>query len=147
MADGDRHPGGRPSSYTDEIANEIIERLMDGESLVSICKSDHMPGRRTVLRWQSENQSFGTECAHAREEQADYMDHQILSVADACTPETAQSDRVKIAAYQWRASKLAPKRYGEKLDMNLSGKVEFRGGLPDLVKRIRDAKNANRSSD
>lgn len=43
------------------------------------------------------------------------MDDLILKTAEACTPETAAADRVKISAYQWRASKLAPKKYGEKV--------------------------------
>ena len=38
----------------------------------------------------------------------------ILAVADACTVETAAADRVKISAYQWRAAKLAPRKYGDR---------------------------------
>ena len=49
--------------------------------------------------------------------QADLMDDKILDVADNSTTETAAADRVKISAYQWRASKLAPKKYGDKLDL------------------------------
>jgi hypothetical protein len=41
--------------------------------------------------------------------QADLMDDLILETANACTPATAQADKVKIAAFQWRASKLMPK--------------------------------------
>jgi hypothetical protein len=46
------------------------------------------------------------------------MDHLIQATADQCTPETANADRVKISAYQWRAAKLMPKVYGERLDIN-----------------------------
>lgn len=64
---------------------------------------------------------FAAKCARAREAQADLMDERILEVADNCTPETAQADRVKISAYQWRASKLAPKKYGDKVVNEHSG--------------------------
>jgi hypothetical protein len=47
--------------------------------------------------------------------QADLMDDLILDTAGSCTAETAAADRVKIGAYQWRASKLAPKKYGDKV--------------------------------
>ena len=115
----------RPSSYSDEIADMICERLMDGDSLVKICADDDMPHRRTVIRWMAANEDFATRCARAREAQADYMDDLILEVANESTPETAASDRVKISAYQWRASKLAPKRYGDKLGLDVQGAIKI----------------------
>ena len=52
----------------------------------------------------------------------DQMDDRILELAENCTPETAPADRVKLAAYQWRASKLAPKKYGDRLTQEMVGK-------------------------
>lgn len=90
---------------------------MEGNSLVKICEGKGMPNRSTIIRWQTTNEDFATRCARAREMQADLMDDKILDVADNSTTETAAADRVKISAYQWRASKLAPKKYGDKLDL------------------------------
>lgn len=81
-----------------------------------------MPGLRTVFDWLDAHEGFRTKYARAREVQADVMDDKILTTADNCTPETAHADRVKIGAYQWRAMKLSPKKYGEKLAI---------GGDPD----------------
>lgn len=108
-------PPGRPSDYTAEIADTIYDRLSEGRSLRSICDDEDMPSRATVLRWQASDTEFEAGCARARALQADLMDDKILDTADACTPETAAADRVKISAYQWRASKLAPKKYGDKV--------------------------------
>lgn len=104
----------RQSTYTEELAETICERITDGESLRAICEHDDMPDRKTVLRWLNGHPTFAAKYAHAREAQADYMDDKILTVADKITPETAAADRVRIDAYKWRASKLAPKRYGDK---------------------------------
>lgn len=49
------------------------------------------------------------------------MDEKILEVADNCTPESAPADRVKLAAYQWRAAKLKPKVYGDKVQTEVTG--------------------------
>jgi hypothetical protein len=106
---------GRPSLFTDELADMICDRLMDGRSLRQICTDADMPHRLTIIRWTGENEAFATKCARARAMQADLMDDMILDVANACTNDTALADRVKISAYQWRASKLAPKTYGDKL--------------------------------
>lgn len=106
---------GRPSSYTDDLADAICDRLINGESLRKICADDDMPDRSTVIRWMGIDPDFATKCARARTMQADLMDDLILDTAAACTAATAAADRVKIGAYQWRASRLAPKKYGDKL--------------------------------
>lgn len=80
-----------------------------------------MPGLRTVFGWLEEYPEFRIKYAHAREVQGDVMDDKILTVADNCTPETALADRVKIDAYKWRAAKLAPKKYGERIEQEITG--------------------------
>lgn len=87
----------------------------------AICLDPDMPGLRTVFDWLDEREDFRTKYARAREIQGDVMDDKILTVANECTPETAHADKVKIAAYQWRAAKLAPKKYGEKTQQEISG--------------------------
>lgn len=113
---------GRPSLYTAEIADDILERLAAGESLVKICSGDEMPGLRTVMRWAAENHDFGTEYARAREAQAEVMDDKILTAAGKAKDDP-QAARVEIEAYKWRAAKLAPKRYGDKIDVTTGGEA------------------------
>ena len=49
-------PAGRPSDYTQELADAICEKLVDGLSLRSICKRDEFPNIVTVLRWVKNNE-------------------------------------------------------------------------------------------
>lgn len=109
------------TKYTEELAIRICDELMDGRSLRQICLQDDMPDRTTVMRWMASDEAFASKCAHARVLQADLMDDMILEVANNCNSETAAADRVKISAYQWRASKLSPKKYGDKLDVEHTG--------------------------
>lgn len=104
---------GRPSDFTPEIANAICERLADGESLRQICRDDDMPDRSTVRRWLSANEAFRAQYAHAREEQGDAYAEK--AVEEAMTAEDAAKGRLRMDALKWAASKLAPKRYGDKL--------------------------------
>lgn len=108
---------GRKSDYTEDMADYICDRIANGASMRGLCAEQNMPDRNTVLRWLNERPDFAAKYARAREAQADYMDDQILDVANNSTNETANADRVKILAYQWRAAKLAPKRYGDRLDI------------------------------
>lgn len=114
---------GRPSTFTQEIADAILDRLASGESMSKICTGKGMPHRITVIRWMGSNPEFATRCARAREIQADVMDDRILEVADNVLKGKvdSQSAKVAISAFQWRASKLAPKVYGDLQKLEHSG--------------------------
>ena len=71
-------------------------------------------------RWLDTYPEFATRWARARELQADAMDDKILAVADETTETNAQSARVKIGAYQWRAEKLKPKVYGNRQQLDVA---------------------------
>lgn len=112
---------GRRSLGTEEMKQTICDQIADGQSLRQICEAEDMPDRRNVLRWLDDDADFAAKYARAREAQADVMDEKILTVAEACTTATAAADRVKIDAYKWRASKLAPKKYGDKVSHEVGG--------------------------
>jgi hypothetical protein len=101
-----------------EVMDEIVHRISEGESLRAVCRDKRMPSIWTVMDWQRDDAEFANRCARARELQAEVMDEKILSVADRV--ETGEMDpnsaRVVLSAYQWRAAKLAPKKYGEKIE-------------------------------
>jgi hypothetical protein len=77
-----------------------------------------MPHRDTVNTWLGAYPEFQAQYALARRMQADVMDDLILETANSCTAADAHAAKVKIAAYQWRAAKLAPKTYGDKLEVD-----------------------------
>ena len=104
---------GRPSSFSQEIADEICERLREGESLRAICENDHMPSKSTVLLWvQKDEQGFSDQYTRARELQGEtYADR---AVHEALTASDAGIGRLRMDALKWAAGKLAPKKYGDK---------------------------------
>jgi hypothetical protein len=127
---------GRPSGYSEALADTICSRIAEGESLVAICQSEDMPHRATVFRWLADNTSFCDRYVRAREAQADKLAEEILQIADDGQNDTYQTDdgeatnhdviarsRLRVDARKWLAAKLAPKKYGEKLSV---------GGADDL---------------
>jgi hypothetical protein len=98
--------------------DEIVKRISEGESMRSVCRDKRMPSIDAVMNWQRDDPDFAYRCARARELQAEVMDEKILSVAERV--ENGEMDphaaRVVLSAYQWRAAKLAPKKYGEKIE-------------------------------
>ncbi|MGH8032707.1 MAG: hypothetical protein ACREO8_10175 [Luteimonas sp.] len=107
----------RQSSYGEGLADSILQKLINGESMRRICEAEHMPDRGTVIRWMDGNPDFAAKYARAREAQADAMDDLILETAEGTTPENAVASRVKIDAYKWRAAKLKPQVYGDKVQL------------------------------
>jgi len=114
---------GRPSKFTDKIADEICERIAQGESLVNICKDSHLPYRQTVHDWLNQKPDFYDKYMRAREEQADYYADEMVQIADS-TEEPAKA-RVQIDTRKWIASKLKPKKYGDKIDHSHEGDLNI----------------------
>src|SRR5690554_5149482 len=74
---------GRPSLYTEELAEKICARLADGESLNQICKDEGMPSERTVRTWALDvNHPFSPKYAQAREIGYLKMADELLSISD-----------------------------------------------------------------
>lgn len=131
---------GRPTRYNPEIAQEICSRLANGESLRSICKAEHMPERITVLGWAVQpNHPFFNQYANARDIQADSMADDIVDIADDGTndfyvgkearpivdAEHINRSRLRVDARKWIASKLKPKKYADKIQNEIYGKVSL----------------------
>lgn len=127
---------GRPTVFTQELADEICERIADGESLRSICKEESKPNKATVFRWLNANQDFSDQYTRAREEQAESFADEIVAIADDGKRDYVFDDgkfgvdtdhisraRLRVEARKWVASKLKPKRYGDKLDLNHGGSI------------------------
>lgn len=104
--------------FDQAIADEICDRLAKGESLRKICgaeRDDFMPGRTTVLKWLGENEAFASQYARAREAQADCKFEEAWEIAEKATAESVQVARLQVDTIKWQASKLAPKKYGDKV--------------------------------
>ena len=115
---------GRTSSYSDAIADEFIERLSCGESMRGICEDTHMPSRPTLWKWMDADASFLDRYIRARDRQAhSYADLALQMAEGRNKHEDPGALRVQLDAIKWAASKLAPRVYGEKLDLLYSGTI------------------------
>jgi len=116
----------RPSKYTDKLANAICKKIMEGESLLKICKSTTLPSRSTVNKWLSENKEFSDKYTRARERQADFYTEEMIDIADkvdAKSSSAVNKARLQIDARKWKASKLAPKKYGDRIIQEHQGEL------------------------
>lgn len=125
---------GRPTKYSEALADEIVHRMSEGASILDISRDEDMPARSTIMKWQAENEDFRTRIALARQAQADLMDDLTYEVARNSTPISAPADRVKLQAYAWRAQHLEPKRYGNQTQIQQT--VNVNSANFDLLSRL-----------
>ena len=82
-----------------------------------------MPNRSSVHKWLAENKDFSDQYARAKDNQADTLADELIYIAD--NAEDVQKARLQVDTRKWVASKLKPKKYGDKLDMTSGGdKIE-----------------------
>jgi hypothetical protein len=132
--------GGRPTTYSQEMVSAICERIAEGESLRAICRDPGMPNKSTVFLWLSQHSSFSDQYARAKEESAEAFADEIVEIADERDGKAIMVDgaevavvfdstavarnRLRVDARKWVASKLKPKKYGEKIGIDHSGSIE-----------------------
>ncbi len=120
---------GRPSAYTPELAQIIIEQTSDGRYLKDICAAEGMPTPTTVRRWVlADVHGFKLLYAQACELRAEAMAEDMYDVA--CSEPRMTTNKMtgetkidpgfetwrknKLDAMKWIASKVLPKQYGDK---------------------------------
>ena len=105
---------GRPSDYSEETAAKLCEQLAQGISLRTACKADDMPAMATVYLWLGRHPLFVEQYTRAKSDAADAMSEDILDISDDATI-ASDHKRIMVDSRKWLASKLKPKRYGDKL--------------------------------
>lgn len=119
---------------TPENQSEILTRIATGESMRQIClKSDHLPDMSNVFKYMWTDNDFRHKYEVACNNRTEVHVEEIVEIADNEYGDT-QRDRLRIDARKWCASKLVPKKYGEKLDLTPTGgdvKIIIGGGNKD----------------
>lgn len=140
---------GRPSVFTPELAREICVRIAAGESLKGICRDDDMPSDATVREWViDDREGFSSQYTRAIQARAMIWAEEIMEIADDGAQDTyidengnertnhevVARSRLRTDTRKWMLSKVLPKVYGDKLDLNHG--VQPNNPLEALVNRL-----------
>ena len=118
-----------------EWAERFCELLAQGQSVRQICSQPGQPDKSQVYRWLDENADFRDQYARAREEQADKLFREIIEIADDASGdyvtssdgqtivdhENIQRSRLRVDARKWAAARLAPRKYGDRVEHDVKG--------------------------
>jgi hypothetical protein len=126
---------GRPPMYTPELAAEVCKRISEGESLRQVCRDESMPSTTTVMKWAREIPEFAQQYANAREALLEHWAEEINEIADdgsndwikrekeegrveiVVDAEHIARSRLRVDTRKWLLSKLAAKKYGDKVEI------------------------------
>jgi hypothetical protein len=129
----------RPPMFTQEIATEVCKRMSEGESLRQVCADESMPCTSTVMKWAREMPEFAQQYAKARDALLEHWAEEITEIADdgsndwikrekekgrvevVVDAEHINRSRLRVDTRKWLLSKLAHKKYGDKVETTLTG--------------------------
>jgi hypothetical protein len=126
---------GRPTLYTPEVATVICQQLAEGRSVRAICRDEDMPSESSVYNWLHDYPEFVEKYTRARASQAERMLDEIIEIADESSNDTEVTDfgprpnnewinrsKLRVDTRKWAMAKLAPKKYGDKVDVTSGDK-------------------------
>lgn len=100
-----------------------------------------MPNKSTVFKWLARHEGFSDQYAKAQEERTSAFAEEILDISDQydnlsdkLDVEHIQRAKLRIDTRKWLMSKMAPKRYGDKVETVHSGGIE----VSQITRRIVD---------
>jgi hypothetical protein len=144
---------GRTSIYSAELADRILEELMEGRLLIDICDDPGMPAARTVRDWaRVDREGFAARYDRARELGFHAMADQMLAIADdgrndwivrrrrdgtselMVDHEHVSRSRLRVNARRWVLSKMLPCLYGDRPEG--VAKPEADNGWAALLKAV-----------
>lgn len=141
MTETEKNKGGRPTDYSLDLATEICETIASNSMGVKrLCaQNEHWPDHSTIYRWLMKYPEFSDLYARAKDHQAEVLVDEIIDIADDSSQdekiidkpwgeevvlnrEFADRSRIRIDARKWCAAHLRPRKYGDKIQTEVTGK-------------------------
>jgi hypothetical protein len=114
------------TTYTEEVAALIVDRVTNGESLAKIARDPALPSYSTILAWKAAFPEFSARVAMARKARAEVYFDKVLALAeDAPQVDRAEIPGIKLAieTYKWAAERSDPHTFGAKESSGNNGGV------------------------
>lgn len=124
---------GRPTKYNLKLGQEICDAIASSsKGTKKLCaEHSHWPCQDTLFTWLRTYSDFSEQYAQAKVCQIELLIDEILEISDDASQDqyvneigslvssstTIQRARLKVDTRKWLASKLVPKVYGNKIDI------------------------------
>ena len=139
---------GRPTKYSKELADRICKAVSTKPyGLQKICSEySDFPAVDTIREWRLDHEYFSAKYARAKLHQAELLAEDCLDIADDSmgdltlnskgeeifNSEFATRSKIRIDTRKWLASKLLPKAYGDRTQVENTVTIKHEDALKDL---------------
>lgn len=127
-------------AITDEQRANFLARVAGGRSVRDVCSDEDMPSRTVIYEELAANKDFADHYARACDMRADEVFDEIFQIADDGrndwmaihdeenigyreNGEAIRRAQLRIDARKWALARMAPRKYGDKLNLDHSGGV------------------------
>jgi hypothetical protein len=141
--------------YSEEVAQRILDQVMDGRLLIDICDEPGMPAARTVRQWAAtDRDGFSLRYDRARQLGADALSEEIIVIADDSSNDWILQQRkdgtvyvvfnrenvgrslLRMKARRWREDRLLPKSRGNRPGARRDDDPDNPAGWAALLKAV-----------
>ena len=134
--------------FTPPLFDNLLEAMHRGITVtqwLELQQDFGNPISRTALtNYVNADSARKSRYALAREECAHALAEDVVKIADSGLDPQRTANRMK--ARQWLASKLKPKDYGDKLDIDVKGQIDVQAAVLAGRRRIQTIEHAPQSS-
>lgn len=122
--------------FSEGLLSTILDRVATGEPLSKVCSSAEMPTRKSFFEWVANDDTIKNRYEVAIQMRAELLAEDIIAISDEVVLETKYDgedvkivmdatavarNRLRVDARKWLASKMAPKKYGDKTTQEIVG--------------------------
>lgn len=139
-----RKPTKHGSPERARIADQVLAGMGQGLSAFKACQAAGVP-QSTFNVWLGEDEDLAARYALAREDLIERIANEIVEISDKDVEiqdgkrdwAAVQKHKLQVDTRKWLLSKLAPKKYGDKVGLELSGQ---NGGPIQILAATTDEK-------
>jgi len=131
-------------SDSQAITDRVISQILDGAQLKAAVKSVGLT-HQSFFRLLAKDKAAAAAYARAQEIRADILADEALHIADS--EDDAAKARNQITVRQWLASKLYAKRYGDRIDLNVTQTIDIGSTLAEARARLLPARDLSQVID
>ncbi len=125
--------------YSPVLAEQVLDLIIDGRTLKEIEAMPGKPSRTVIFKWRKTHEEFAAQYDAAIDLRADGIADDTEEIARLMLAKKIDPavGREVVATLKWAAGVRAPRRYGQKVSAELSGKdggpIETRDVSPDRL--------------
>jgi transposase-like protein len=127
--------------WTEEIWTRMLARITAGETVVKVCRDEGIDFT-TFWYWLRTRPELAQEYDRAKAAQLEMMMDSIIQHAedlpDLPDPAQVAAKRLSVDTRRWVASKLLPKKYGDRVQQDVQLTVDYASLIQARIERLRD---------